>query len=71
MRFTLADFASLEGHFGPSASTPLFILLEKIDIPSSSYVWMVLITFSAERTKPIGLCGQAEVTSITVDIDIT
>jgi hypothetical protein len=69
MRFTLAaDLASLDGHFGPPASAPL---PDEIDIPPSSYLWMILVIFSAEITKPIGLCRQAEVASITVNIDIT
>ena len=73
MRITLAaSFASLEGHFGLSASTPLLSYLTGGDRYTAFILPMDgLITFSAEITKPIGLGGQAEVASITVDIDIT
>jgi hypothetical protein len=67
---TPADVMRFTRHFGPSAPTPL-LSYRTIDIPPSSYLWMVLMTFSAEITKPIGLCRQAEVASIIVDIDIT
>ena len=65
----LPTFASLEGYFGPSASTHALIILPGgIDILPSSYLWMISMTLSAEIT---GLCGRAEVASITVDVDIT